>query len=634
MTKTRLLHYLKNRNVRVAAYLIILFVIAFYFILFIDSVRFFNLKKTILSFKDKVELADFEQVINLISPDNGFHAKLDLINGKPYLVLEGFNKELLTEENSHILKRKVLHPTLNMSLFSMGYASDFLLTNYKNGNLGNREVNILEGVYLFVYKEIINPFSLNRITVFDHDVSERIQFIILFSTYIKKYYPEKKLLLNALSKDFNICLGFLLDEKFFTWRTNHGIMQLRSIAQTASVIKNEKIKEALLDIFDKRLMDIIPYFIGPDGAIYEGATGYWIYIYKQFKKITEIKAANHLKSIAYLKEQLPKLYHFIHTVAANDGFLQGLGDGYSAYIPDTINDMIIPQNRYFNFSNEIVGANWSFDKRNYNLLFISLNTPPNVHKLPEDLAVYFYVNQPVFSNTGYFSGDESKERLFFKTENSQSTVGLRNQVFEGPISSRLCLNGFKPYEKNLTVTGEKQYQDGSKIIRRLEIDPDRKIYIRDSTNNSDSLIAYFNINPRININRINNKQILLQTVDSIDFFIISNCNIDITDGIISEKMEKITPIKRLKMTGNTIETTIVFPGINLNQAMSIVTNNTKENNRLFYAKKLELEYGNQQRANNNLRELVIKKSIILAFSLIILISISELLILTIKKNNK
>jgi hypothetical protein len=152
MTKTRLLHYLKNRNVRVAAYLIIILGIAFYFIFFIDSVRFFNLKKTILSFKDKVELADFEQVTNLISPDNGFKAKLDLINGKPYLVVEGFNKELLTEENSRILKRNVLHPSLSLSLFSMGYASDFLLTNYRNGNLGNSEVNILEDIYLFVYK--------------------------------------------------------------------------------------------------------------------------------------------------------------------------------------------------------------------------------------------------------------------------------------------------------------------------------------------------------------------------------------------------------------------------------------------------------------------------------------------------
>ncbi|HEY5125428.1 MAG TPA: heparinase II/III family protein [Ignavibacteria bacterium] len=583
-----------------------------------------------MSFKGDVELVDFGKVVNSISPDNGFDAKLELINDRPYLVLEGFEKELLINQNSRILKRNVLHPSLNLSLFSMGYASDYLLEHYKNGTLGDREVDILENVYLFVFKEIINPLSLNNFSVNDHAISERIQFISLFSTYIKKNYPEKKVLLNALSKDINICAGFLLNKKFFTWQTNHGIMQLRSLAQLASVIKDEKLKESILNIFDKRLMDIIPYYIGPDGAIYESASEYWIYIFNQFTKITEIKIVEQLKSVDYLRNVLRKSKYFIHAIAANDGFLQGLGDSYSTHIFDTIKDVIIPQNRYFCFSNEFVGANWSVDNNNFNVLFVSLHTPPNVHKLPEDLAVYLYFNQPVFSNTGTFSYDESMERLFFKTEKSQSTVNILNQTFKEPINSKLTINNFRPDENILTVIGEKHYQDNKSITRYLEIDPTRKIHIRDYTNSSDSLIAYYNVHPKIKIKKISDKQILLQTPDSINFSFISNCVIGIIDGIISEKKEGITTIQRLQMIGNPIETTIVFPEMKLKQSMKMVTNNTEENNRMFYAKKLESQYENLKYYENT-RKLVMYRSIPVLLFLVLFVSVCELFVLSAKR---
>jgi len=592
--KERKVILLKGWKFRVLIYLLLLLGMALYLVFYLDSIRFFNLKKTLLSFKDKVELVGFERVLNDISPDNGLHAKLEIISGNPYLKMEGFEKELLNKKNSNIRKRKALHPSLNLALFCMGYASDFLLYHYQNNTLGTREVEILENVYLYVYKEIIKPISLNSMSVNDHAVAERIQFILLFSAYLKEHYPDKTELLNRLLKDFNICLGFLIDRKFFTWQTNHGIMQLRSLAQLAGAIENDKLKDSLLVLFDKRLTDIIPYHIGHDGAIYEAASGYWTFIYNQFSKITGIKSVENLKSVALLKEELKKSQKFIGTVTTNDGFLQGLGDSYSMYDPDNLKYISIQKNRYFRFSNELIGANWSSGHYHCGVLFVSLNTPPNAHKLPEDLAVYLYINHPVFSNTGTFSYDMSSERLFFKTEESQSTVRILNTNFTEPVYSKLFIKEFNSNNNSLTAIGSKQYPDNKSIIRFLRIDPEREIYIKDSIYENNTLVSYYNIHPDIKVRKISNSEVLLGTVDSVYLSFISNNNIEITDGYVSERKEELTKIKRLKITGNPIEVMIHLPELYINQNMELVTENLYENNRFNIASRLELKYGNRQ----------------------------------------
>ncbi len=628
--------FLRNvkSNIRFFIYLIGLIGLVIYIIFFIDSIRFYNLKKTFLKLKKSVELEDFGKVFNSISPDNALNAKLEIIGEQPYLALEGFEKVLINKKNSILINRKGLHPSLSLSLFSMGYASEFLCGHYKNGILSDREVDILENIYLFFFKEIINPFSLNTMSVNDHAISERIQFITLFSTFIKKYYPEKKELLNALAKDFNICLGFLLDGKFFKWQTNHGIMQLRSQAQIAGVIKNDSLKKNILAVFDKRLTDIIPYYIGSDGATYEAASEYWIYIYHQFTKITEIKAIENLRSVEYLKNELHKVKRFIQIVATNDGFLQGLGDGYSTQIIDTLKEDVIPQNRYFHFSNELVGANWSVDNINFNLLYVSLHTPPNVHKLPEDLAVYLYVNQPVFSNTGAFSYDKSKERMFFLTEKSQSTVSFLNPLYNEPIASKLNIVNFRTNEKKLSVSGVKYYKGNKSITRLLDIDPPSSIQIKDCTEPDDSLVAYYNVHPRIKIIRMSTKQVLLQTVDSIKISFISNCNIDIIpNGIISERKEEITKIKRLKITGNPIEVSIDFPAIKPPKTMDMIAEYSESNHRSYYTKNLDHKYKNIN-YNEKTIKLVLYKSFPGIFLLLLIVIVNELYVFSSKKKSE
>ena len=625
-----MLKNLLKKRIRILIYLIFLLGIGLSIVIYIDSVRLFNLKKIIYSLSGNVELADFERVVRSISPDNMLQAKLEIVNNQPYLTMEGFAKESLKKQNSRILKRNILHPSFCLSLFSMGYATDYFLEHYKKGTLNETKIKILEDVYLFISKEILNPISFNTVTVADHVTSERIQFISIFASYIKQYYPEKKKLLKALAKDFNICYGFLLDRKSFTWQTNHGIMQLRSLAQVVGIITNEKLQESILEVFEERLTNIIPYHIGPDGSIYEAASGYWIYILNQFTKITEIESTMHLKSIATLKDMLQKSKLFIETVAANNGFLQGLGDSYSTRIFDTLKNSEVPENRYFLFSNELAGANWSVKNKDFNVLFVSLHTPPNVHKLPEDLAVYLYADYPIFSNTGTYSFDASKERLYFRTEKSQSTVSPLFIRSDEAVSSHLAVGNFQPDNNILTLIGEKHYSNSKSVKRDLVINPNHEIKITDHSSNNDTLITHFNLHPGIKIKKTDEKQILLQTPDSVIISFTSNCSIDIIDGIISERKEEITSIQRLELTGNPIETKVNIPESALAHKMVLANFNSEESRRFKYAELLESQYENP-RYIEHVRKLVIFRTAITMLVFSFFVTITELLVSKKKK---
>ncbi len=373
-------------KIRFVVYSALFFFAFVYSAWYTDDVYLNNLKKINYASRDKIQLMDFETILSTIHPDNALKAKLIFINNQSYFHFDGFEDEILLKGNRNLLKRNKLHPSQSLALFSMGFLSDFFLSSLDSNSLSLSVVNNICDIYMLLYSKINNPISLNTIIFNDHVVSERIQFVTLFLSYMEKFHPEKIKLIKALYKDLSICLNFMLDDEHFTWQTNHGIMQLRSMAQMAGVIDNSFLRNKILRNFDKRLTDIIPYFIGMDGAVYESASGYWMYIFSQFEKITNIDAVKNLGSVIELKDKLLQVENFINTVSSNDGFLQGMGDSYSCYINSNL--LMSKNNRYFLYSNGLAGATWSQNSLDYNVLFASLYTPPNIHKLPEDLSLY------------------------------------------------------------------------------------------------------------------------------------------------------------------------------------------------------------------------------------------------------
>ena len=172
------------------------------------------------------------------------------------------------------------------------------------------------------------------------------------------------------------------------------------------------------------------------------------------------------------------------------------------------------------------------------------------------------------------------------------------------------------------MVGEKQYHDNSSIIRVLEIFPGNKIQIRDSAQNGDSLVAFFNIHPQVRTIKLNDKEILMQTPDSMNFNLLSNCDIELTEGIISQSTAKITAAKRLEIKGNPIETTILFPEMKLEQPMILVTPVSITNNRLMYAKKLEAQFVTRN-YDISAKKLVLNKSFPYLMFIILFIAVCE-----------
>lgn len=619
----------KNYKIRIIIYLIIFILITSYMFWYTDNIYFHNIKKISCSFDEKVELLDFNRVVKIIAPDNYLNAKLDIVNGNTYLVLDGLKREEISYRNQQILKRNQIHQSKILALFSMGYLSDYFLKQLNRDALSDSLLNKIGEVYVFLHKEIANYFSRNPMTVNDHAISERIQFITLYRSYLEKYYPKKEQIIAALSLDFNICLNFLMSESHFTWQTNHGIMQLRSLAQIAGVVKNKKIKKKMLNTFNNRLLDIMPYFIGDDGAIYESASGYWYYIYNQFKKLSELESIQNMKSIYVLKKKLKIVEQYLNLVASNDGFMQGLGDSYSFYL-DSLNNKNIPPNRMSSFSNQLVSLNCTEGSANLNLLFSSLDTPPNVHKLPEDLMVSLYINKPFFVNTGTFSYDNSAERKYFtEFEQAHSTVYFFNSTIKACDSSKIFFKPDIPHNE-ISFAGLKYYKGDKQISRQVNITDDSCIYITDISNSKDSILTQFNINPEVKLKMLSPNKLTLVNKDSISITLSANSKLNVKKGIISNKPQKLEDINQIQIIGDKIITKIKLNNFKIPlTTIKSITNMTYQSKRKYYSALLENKYKNNK--GKNLKSMIIVRTVYLLLFFISSIFLIELIIMLYRK---
>ena len=626
----RFLKSITKIKVRITVYLTIIFILALYLFYHIDNIRFHNIQKIRFYLDKDIELVDFEKVRSIISLDNSTETRLLIIKKKPYLSMDGFPNILLENSNSRILKSGNLHPSQNLALFSLGYLSSYFTEQFKNKSLTKTEVELLEKIYLFINQEIVNPFSRNGISVNDHVISERIQFLAIFSSYIKENYPEKRVLIKALCKDINICMGFLIKDKYFTWQTNHGIMQLRSLAQIAGAVKNDNIRHNIIALFNERLTEVIPYFLGPDGAVYESASGYWIYIYNQLEKITKIKVVENEPSVVLLKSKLEKVESFLVTVSANDGFMQGMGDSYSILQKSKTKRIPKSKNRYFRFSNNIFGASWNDTSISYNILFASLYTPPNVHKLPEDLAIYLYINGAFFANTGTYSYNRSIERLLFQTELPHSSVTSKHHQYEEAIESGILEITEDSTMKSIIAKGFKRYRNNDTIFRSVEILAGNFLKILDHSNQVDTLTTFYNLHPDVICDQITEVKVQLTNKNNVQ--VKMNCNnvFQIEEGIISEKTQEITQIERIKIKGNPIAIEITLPKSNSSYKLYSSTGIDTEQSRTTQSKTLLAKY---KKSNLDYLELLIEQcKLILLLFITIVISI-ELIIKIKKKSN-
>lgn len=156
----------------------------------------------------------------------------------------------------------------------------------------------------------------------------------------------------------------------------------------------------------QRIEETLPFLIADDGAILEAASGYWLFIYKEWAYIAGLPVLP-ARSRDLIAGRLANAERFLEAVVNCEGFLQGIGDSYSRRLEGSDLAFAGQAATVFFFSNGLAGFKYPFGKSCAQMLFVSLDTPPAVHKMPEDLAVYVFAGEPIFAGPGVYASFQS-----------------------------------------------------------------------------------------------------------------------------------------------------------------------------------------------------------------------------------
>jgi hypothetical protein len=516
--------------------------------------------------KENTVFVDLDSKINkIINSKSGFDSDANFYNDSIVIRFENL-KLVYPKEKPNVNSTNI---SFRSSLYSLSFLRDAILNNKLNENTSKIQLDKINNFIEELYSDNSSILFMDKLFYSDHPVAERIETLILyynFLTNINKYEKFQKYILNRINELANL----LKQDFYFTFNTNHGLMQLRALMSYSILTNNEDLQAKI----NEKINEIIPIFFANDGSVLESATGYHYYIINQFKIL---QILNNIANINNnnLNNILVKTDYYLNTILTKEGFLQGMGDSYNFYIDSIYSDTL---NYIYNYGNGIAGIN--LKSQNYNFMFVSLDNKPTVHKLPEDLSLFLYYKEPYFINTGSYSYndvDVDVDRKYINPVASQQGVHFINQKAD---SSVLFLNYVR--NKQFYFTG-KIYSKEKYITRNIYISSNSLTISDTSTSN---FISRYNINPKIKTTVIDSNSVyLIGKNDTLIFNSKNKISID-TSWIAFSFMTK-TKIVRLNIH-NSNKVKIYFPNINLN--IDTIINNNKDYQRLKQYNLLKYKY--------------------------------------------
>jgi uncharacterized protein YggL (DUF469 family) len=491
--------------------------------------------------------------------------------------------------------RKNLHISEKLAYYSFDFLKKPLLIYHRSNNeeIAQRIINEVK-----ILMDYINSFSLipDRMKYNDHVISSRSEALILMRYVFSGNEIFNSQLKAITDKELLKCVINLSDDKRFTYHTNHGLMQVRALFSFASVFPTSSLAKLLAEKANERIEQLIDFHIAQDGSVFEGSSAYWFFIVSQFEIISESPIL-HESTKKKIESRLKKSRIFLSNITNSDGFVQGIGDSYS-------NNVGIIQNGnkdcgvLFKYQNGIAGYKQKDNFGNvFSLLFVSSDNPPNVHKHPEDLAIYVYINQPLFINPGPYGYDNSVARRYVLDQEIQNTV---YDLSDGlPISSAIKYINYDPDQELIELYGEKKYKKTT-ITRKVDILLSNNIIkIVDSISNSgisndeNLLHTAFNVHPDLALKSDNEGIYLLRASDTLSA--ISSDSKSLIDTVyISMEMYSLSNVKRIIFSGKKNEALILLPpGLSFQNTVKIITIDKETdvvNQRQIIYEKLSTKY--------------------------------------------
>ena len=497
----------------------------------------FALVNTLLPGKEGgVTIADYEKTKATINWKSLFNTNISASSTGFVITVEGqsiYNSNVHTPSDIFQINNK----SLKISFYSLSFLREALENEFITDNIQNlREIK--EMVFLILDKSdsfpILDPNIFN-----DHAVSERLDSLLLFYAFLEGQ-QESRDTLEAVLSDIRRHARLLNNNSFFTYDTNHGLIQIRSLLAYSSVTNDKSYVQNTLS----KLHDVYPIFVANDGSILEAATGYHTLIYNMLNMITEL-LYKHVEENVYQDYLglLGKQERYLSNIILADGFLQGAGDSNSHLIMEP--QLRSGKNMVYHYANGLAGVKMRDGENVYGVMFVSLDNPPNIHKLPEDLSVYVYMNQPIFSNSGSYSYEKDRDRAFILSGKSQNGPKFLNtEIIHSSIDSVEVSESGVVFEGQAvagtsTLTRTVQYKNGEGRI--------------DITDTSDSMLKIrFIIHPEIFLEIIDNHtikligekaKVLLQSDEPVEIM-----DTWVSPGYLEKKMTKSINILAKKNT--------------------------------------------------------------------------------------
>ena len=425
---------------------------------------------------------------------------------------------------------KITGGSKSFAIYSLSFLRNLLLNNaYKNLS-AKSEKELLDLVTTI--NEMDNEFPLhNKYILGDHPVSDRLETLMLYDIYCREQGKE-----FLFKKEISHLASLLQQPYFYTYDTNHGLMQLRAQLLYAVLTKNKPYAKSI----QEKIKEVIPIFVANDGSILEAGAHYHFYIKKQFEEYQSLLSLYGISDNA-LNESIKKQKKYTENLINHKNFLQGFGESYSRTIKGDFNH----KNTVFRYQNKLAGIKFTNDLDTISSLFISLDNKPQVHKLKEDLSFYLYYNQPFFSNSGTYSYDAGRDRDFIQSKKSQNGPKFwKDDIYSSDVEL-LDINN----DSIVKFSGIAENKDKSKSITREVIvnTHDVSFEIVDRSN-KDTITSRYIIHPDISLQKINEQRVMLSHgEDSVSFS--SNVPIRIDSTWVSPSLKQKTPTQFLQIKG-------------------------------------------------------------------------------------
>ncbi|MDC3423508.1 heparinase II/III family protein [Aquibacillus sp. 3ASR75-11] len=375
----------------------------------------------------------------------------------------------------------------------------------------------------------------------DHPVSNRLLVMTYMIELLKDSENQDIEFMNLLLKSIKEHVNFQLSDETYRFPHNHGVMQDRSIIQTALTLSNVKESNYWLNIAFNRLEKQINAFVSDSGVHLEHSPFYHNYVIRLYGGIQDMISSTDYSLSKNTVQKLDDMKDYLVYITKPNLLLPYIGDTTQTRINDsygnenlqyvvskgaagtkpTVKDKVYTDAGIAIFRDEWKSGSSYEDMTHF---VFQAGYHSYVHKHADDLSfVLSSLGEDIFVDAGKYMYTDNIWRDYFVSSKSHNTITVDDVSYK--IEDKDYGSFITDYRLKDTyswIKGEHNLIDGVQYSREVLYIRPNALVIFDQLN-SDSTHSYkqnFNLGASFSINKDNsNKNILYANSDNINLSI-------------------------------------------------------------------------------------------------------------------